>query len=89
MCKSHNPRVIDKCMREAVRALQNIFNCTGSGLMIRACCCGHGKYPTSLIYENADEYVQELFSGMMIPRKRKFYKRDKKGYYYVPEVIKV
>jgi len=29
----------------------------------------------------------DLISNNIIPRKRKFYKKDKQGYYYIPEVI--
>jgi len=33
------------------------------------------------------EFPFELFSGKIIPRKIKFYKKDKQGYYYIPETI--
>ena len=79
-----NPR-IDKCMRNAIAAL----SC--SGVKILACCCGHSKYHMSIGYSpakvNGEPIIFELFSGKMIRRKRKFYKRDKEGYYYIPEVI--
>jgi len=29
----------------------------------------------------------ELISGKEIPRKRNFYKKDKEGYYYIPETV--
>ncbi|KKL89042.1 hypothetical protein LCGC14_1918600, partial [marine sediment metagenome] len=29
----------------------------------------------------------EIVSGIPILRKRKFYKKDKQGYYFIPEVI--
>ncbi len=54
-----------------------------------ACCCGHGKYPTTIvvrIHPACGNYPIELLSMTEIPRKRKFYKRDRWGYYYIPEV---
>ena len=32
--------------------------------------------------------VFELFSGKLINRKKRFYKKDKEGYYYIPEVLR-
>lgn len=31
----------------------------------------------------------EIFSGTVIPRKKRFYKKDKHGIYFIPEVVKV
>ena len=52
---------------------------------ILACCCGHGKYPMTIIF-TAGYGIFDLVSGKDIPRKRNFYKKDKQGYYYIPEV---
>jgi len=53
-----------------------------------ASCCGHGKYPISIIVEHdANKLPIEIFSLKIIPRKRKFYKKDNKGYYFIPEII--
>ena len=61
-------------------------------LIPRACCCGHGKYKKSVIIETTNIKGEvtnyELFTGKIIPRKKRFYKKDKQGYYYIPEVIK-
>ena len=63
---------------------------------IVACCCGHKKYNMSIVVK-ADVYVrnkyvrsyfQEFITGIEIERKRNFYKKDKQGYYYIPEVVK-
>ncbi len=51
----------------------------------RACCCGHGKYHTTVIIEK-DGKLCEFFSGVTIPHKKRFYARDSEGVYYVPEV---
>jgi hypothetical protein len=62
-------------------------------LRVVACCCGHGVYPMTIIMENntlgshgKSKLYFDLVSGMEIPRKRNFYKKDKQGYYYIPEL---
>jgi hypothetical protein len=35
---------------------------------------------------NGKPYYMELFSGKLIPRKRRYYLKDKEGLYYIPEV---
>lgn len=50
-----------------------------------ACCCGHRKYPMTIVIKDACG-VFELLSGTPILRTRRFYKRDSEGYYYIPEV---
>jgi len=77
-------RGIDPCMREFVEK----FN-----LMIKpnyktvGTCCGHGRYKmTILVKIRHMDIIFEMFSGKIIPRKKRFYRRDKEGYYYIPEV---
>lgn len=53
-----------------------------------ACCCGHNKYPMTILIKD-DVGVYDLFSGADIPRKRNFYKKDKKGVYYIPEALEM
>ena len=80
--KIPNPR-IDKCMKYLIEAINN------GNMKTVACCCGHNKYPMTILVKNKyikNSPVIELRSGKIIPRKRKFYKRDKQGYYYIPEV---
>lgn len=55
-------------------------------IKIIACCCGHNKYPKSVVID-AKHGIYELFTGKFIPRKTRFYKRDKQGYFYIPEVV--
>ncbi len=54
-----------------------------------ASCCGHGKYPMTIVakFNNDVQPYVEIMSGISIPRKRNFYKRDKQGYYFIPETI--
>ena len=84
MCKYHNPQNIDKCMKKAIRTLSIIFK--ANNFKILACCCGHNRYNMSIVY-SINNFVFELFSGKYIPRKKRFYKKDKEGYYYIPELI--
>jgi hypothetical protein len=52
-----------------------------------ACCCGHNKYPMTIIVENVwSKTPFEILHHIDIPRKKKFYKKDKEGYYYIPEI---
>ncbi len=56
-----------------------------------ACCCGHGKYPMTIVLKTksvtGDEIIFDMISDETIPRKKRFYVKDKKGYYYIPEVL--
>ena len=99
MCKKINNKKcpntkIDKCMLNLIKML-NIALCEDQHTVV-ACCCGHGKYPMTLIIKeeiyingkHAGFKIREWFSDVLIPRKKKFYKRDKQGHYYIPEVKK-
>lgn len=52
-----------------------------------ASCCGHGKYPMTIVVSRGWGNPIEWFSQVEIPRKRNFYKRDKNGLFYIPEVL--
>lgn len=54
-----------------------------------SCCCGHGKYPMTIVVRSfVDGKPLEIMSKTNIPRAKNFYKKDKKGYYYIPEIKK-
>lgn len=76
---------IDPCIKEYIKFLDN------QNLIVVACCCGHNKYKKTVVIERTyiDGKVKhfDLISGIEIPRKKKFYKKDKEGYYYIPEVV--
>lgn len=59
-----------------------------TSLTILACCCGHGRYPMTIVTNIglSKNHIIDLVSGKEIPRTRNFYKRDEQGYYYIPEV---
>jgi len=82
MCK-FNPknggRRMDPCMRTLIGNLQSL------NIQTRACCCGHRRYPQTIII-HAHGWHYDLVSGKSVPRKKRFYRKDKDGQYYVPEV---
>lgn len=87
MCKKpkglHNR--IDKCMKPLIKHLKRIDYNT------HACCCGHNRYPMTIVVSgrfNGREVFYDLLSDIDIPRTRNFYKKDKQGYYYIPEISK-
>ena len=84
MCKKKQfkycPSRLDECMINLVEHMQEIY-----GAQTVACCCGHKKYHITLLIKSYGN-IYDLFSGVEIPRKKKFYKKDKKGYYFIPEV---
>ena len=58
------------------------------GIKTLASCCGHWKYPKTIIVEhNTNNQPIDIFSLIFIPRKNKFYKKDNEGFYYIPEVL--
>ncbi|MBU0958163.1 MAG: hypothetical protein KKF56_05130 [Nanoarchaeota archaeon] len=112
MCKfnpKNNSRRIDPCMKNFVKRLNVIFDKLKKhkegDFRILACCCGHGKYPMTIVcsYNNEDigKTIIEFISGKGLYkksrknaliintefRKKKFYKKDKQGYYYIPESL--
>lgn len=75
------PSEIDECMKNILEHIHG---------NVVACCCGHGKYPMTIVKKmglETDPYFIEVLSGKVIPRKKRFYKRDKKGYYFIPETM--
>jgi len=73
MCKEHNPRKIDKCM-------QNII----TFMKVKG---GYKKYPMTIVVTNG-KIIWDLISNEIIPRKKRFYIKDKEGYYFIPESVK-
>jgi hypothetical protein len=90
MCQKHSTINfmdirIDPCMEEKLIKLWK------QGITTLACCCGHGRYPeTIIIYASlffpSSKEIYELNSSVKIPRTKRFYRRDSAGFYYIPEV---
>jgi hypothetical protein len=55
------------------------------GLKTLGSCCGHEKYRRTIIVQ-VDGHIEEYFSGKIIHREKRFYRKDSKGYYFIPEV---
>lgn len=55
------------------------------GIKTLGCCCGHSKYQRTVVTKIGNDNI-EYFTGIVIPRKTRFYKRDKNGIFYIPEV---
>lgn len=72
---------VDACIAPLVAAL-NVF-----GIETMGACCGHGKYNPSIIIQGKGKKF-DLFSGKTILRKSRFYRKNSKGYYYIPECVK-
>lgn len=58
-----------------------------NGIRTLACCCGHDKYSMTIVCKWGENII-EIVSYKSIPRKKKFYRKDKQGYYYIPEALK-
>lgn len=87
MCKKCNKNHLnnnreDICMKKICWLINN-----KTEYITLASCCGHGIYPMSIIVSDKRSRVLEYFSQINILRKKKYYKKDKHGYYYIPEVV--
>jgi len=66
-------------MKEVINLLQIM------GVKTLACCCGHSKYERTVIIEKNGKAF-EYYSDVLISRKKRFYKRDKQGVFFIPEL---
>lgn len=90
MCKKRNsktligwdnkPFKVDECLRNLIVVLNK------PNYRTLACCCGHGKYPMTIIVKLSDNRIMEIMSMTEIKRKKRFYLKDKQGFYYIPEL---
>lgn len=83
MCKwvKSGANRIDPCMREIIEQLNS------DHIETLGCCCGHGRYPKTVVCRADNGEIRELFSEVFIPRKKRFYIKDADGVYYIPEVV--
>jgi len=89
MCKfnpKNDSRRIDPCMKEYIEMIGKILK---SNYETKSCCCGHKKYPKTVVVgiKGKNSFCFDLISGKMINRTRRFYRKDKQGVYYIPEVL--
>jgi len=84
MCKfnqSNDGRRIDPCMRELIKNLKLSLK----EITPVACCCGHNKYQMTILVKDKYGNVWDLCSSEIIKRKKRFYRKDADGYYFIPE----
>ena len=73
---------VDKCLINLIEHINEYMPCDTLG-----CCCGHGKYPMTIVVQEYNGLRFELLSNIEIPRLKRYYVKDSKGYYYIPEVV--
>ena len=91
MCNSRNSKMNVITETKIDRCMDNIITFINRNTQYRTlgCCCGHNIYPMSIVVQHKlTGFKIELFTFKLIPRKRRFYKSDSKGFYYILEVIK-
>ena len=84
---------IDPCLIPELEAIKKKYNFKNKFKMIMSC-CGHGKYSKTLIVQNTisgcyfDWYSGKILYGTnkRSNSRKPFYKRDKQGYYFIPEI---
>jgi len=70
---------VDACLRGFIKHLNEI------GFKTVACCCGHGKYPHSILILHPDGHVYDCYSKMTwLTVQRRYYERDGQGLYHIP-----
>lgn len=85
MCQfdpKNDSRWIDPCMVNLIGFLKE------RGIETVACCCGHGIYPMTILVRTGEPGVtREICHNITFHgRKKRFYRKDEDGVYYIPEV---
>ena len=84
--------MVDDCIAHRLIKLQQRLDAENPAtlhLKVVSSCCGHSIYPKTAVIKNESNMGKvffEYYSDKPIPRIRRFYRRDKQGYYYIPEV---
>ena len=82
-------RYVDSCLCKLLEFINSTKLSSHNEIRTLGSCCGHGIYTMTIVVKDRySPHPYELLSGKDIPRTRNFYKRDKQGYYYIPEVNK-
>ena len=91
-------RRIDPCLVDEIEELNK------NGTKTVASCCGHGKYPRSIIVIDADNKLRNGknmcfdydthtrvndYKPKLKKQNQKWYKRDDEGYYYIPQLMEI
>lgn len=90
LCKRNSKQVrvgeriikVDSCLPIILKLLND-----NPDVKTLASCCGHGKYHPSIVAKiKGFDFPIEIFSGEFIRRKKRFYTKDKEGFYYIPVI---
>ena len=91
MCQSRSSKKIfingkiiqvDKCLADVI-----VFMNDKAQLKTLGSCCGHSRYPLTIVIKSPLGHNFEFISQKTIPRKKRFYVKDKDGYYFIPETV--
>lgn len=74
------PVRLDSCLRMRVEMLNR------RGIVTLASCCGHGRYPRSILVRTRSGKIRVLGTGIFVPRIRRFYVKDEDGFFFIPEL---
>ena len=78
---------VDSCIAKDVTSINRRFKGT---LRTAGCCCGHGKYPPTIVVKELNTGThREFFTGVEITRRRNLYYKDDEGVFHLPEVKKI
>lgn len=69
---------LDPCIVPLIQVLND------DGIKTLGSCCGHEKYEPTVVATDGKR-IYEVGSNVTIPRKRRFYFRDRDGFFYIPE----
>lgn len=82
-------RNIDSCLVEQIEIMQEL------GAKTISSCCGHDKYPPTIVIKRKDNSCYEHYSNTILKnynpkfdkRHNSYYKKDKDGIYFIPELV--
>ena len=80
MCIEGRVIKVDECISD------EIYKWLMIGYITLGSCCGHGIYPQTIVLKNGSSGLV-VPQGIVIERKKRFYRKDEQGYYYIPETI--
>jgi len=71
---------IDKCLIEVIEKIKEVFD-----FETLSSCCGHGKYPKTIVCRNRQGEIFEFFSlkSLKKTKRNRYYKKDEQDYYYL------
>lgn len=96
MCNKGNSKEIDECLKEELEQINTGYPIQGGNKFTTLLsCCGHGRYPkTIIVINNISGCVFDWISGAILPEKykngkkrKRYYTKDKEGFFFLPEAI--